>query len=58
MMLFSDANLVPGQEQDCDIVILDDLRVVSFSGFMWVMVLNILKEANVIKDNINNPDHS
>lgn len=58
MMLFSDGNLVPGQEQDCDIVIMNDVRLLPFFGFVVTMVLNVLKEANVIWENINTPDHS
>ena len=50
---FPNGNLDPGQEQYCKIVIPGDLRLFSFSGFVLTVVLYILTEANIIKDNIN-----
>lgn len=60
MMLFSDINLVPGW----GLWYYDSGQFealfffFSFLLSVLTMVLNILKEANIIKDSISNPDHS
>ena len=57
-MLFPGGNLVPDGKRGWDIVITDDLRLFSRSEFVLTMAPNILKEANIIRDNINIPGHS